>query len=104
MREKLWKLATRKQPDNTLLPGWLLAVRAILYPKDFIFWQATKARGYSWPENSWRINGAKFSARVLRQLADARGEYYRVGRDGEWVTLEQVGTSLPLIRQTSEKL
>lgn len=94
MREKLWKLATRGQPDNILLPWWLLVVFALLYPGDFIFWQATKARGYHWPTNSWRINGVLFSAKALKELADARGEYYRVGLDGEYVTIERVDTNL----------
>lgn len=90
MRDKLWKWATAKHPEGTILPRRLLVIRAILYPLDTLYWMMSESRGYQWQSDTWNIYGVRYTGAALRALADAQGETYRITRTGECVTLERV--------------
>jgi hypothetical protein len=90
MREAIWNWTRAGLPAGSILPWWALAVRAVLYPLDFLFWRMSKARGYCWETDTWNIWGVTYSSEALHMLAKAQGETYRVTRTGEVVTLERV--------------
>jgi len=90
MRDMIWNAARSKVPEGMILPWWALAVRAVLYPLDFLFWRMSRTRGYQCENDTWLIEGVTYSAKALRWMARAQGEVYRVTRTGETVTLEKV--------------
>lgn len=90
MRNMIWTAVRSKVPEGMILPWWALAVRAALYPLDFLFWRMSQTRGYQWQNDTWLIEGVAYSGTALRWLAKAQGEMYRVTRNGETVTLERV--------------
>lgn len=91
MREMIWKAVRSKVPEGMILPWWALAVRAVLFPLDFIYWNMSKTRGYQADRDIWLIYGVAYSGASLMLLATAaQGETYRVSRTGETVTLERV--------------
>jgi hypothetical protein len=90
MREQIWKFATAKQQEGMILPGWLIVIKAILFPLDFFFWKMNKTRGYQFDRDVWIIDGMVWSGTALRMLGDAQGETYRITRSGDCVTLERV--------------
>ena len=73
-----------------VLPTWALCVRAVLFPLDFFYWRMSKTRGYQWENNTWIINGIRYSEGFFYMLAMAHGEAYRVTRTGETITLERL--------------
>ena len=90
MRDVIWNAVRSKVTEGMILPWWALAVRAVLYPLDFLFWRMSRTRGYQWQSDTWLIEGVTYSGTALRHLAAAQGETYRVYRTGETVTLERV--------------
>ena len=90
MRDKLWKALCAKQPVGMILPIWLLAIHAILYPIATAFWMMSKARGYQPDTDTWLIEGVRYSGEALRTMAHAQGEVYRITRTGECVTLKRL--------------
>lgn len=90
MRAAIWKRARRGVPLGQLLPVWLLAVRALLYPIEFLQWRITRWHGWQYETDEYRLYGIRFSQPAIRALADADGEVYRITRRGEVVTLERV--------------
>ena len=90
MREAIWGFTRSKVPEGAILPWWALAVRAVLYPIDSLFWSMSEARGYQLKSDTWRINGIIYSSKALLLLAKAQGETYRVTRTGDTLTLEKV--------------
>ena len=90
MRDSLWKLAVSRHPEGMILPRWLLAIRAVLYPLDSFYWLMSKSRGYQWESDTWIVEGVRYTGAALRALANAQGETYRITRTGECVTIERL--------------
>lgn len=90
MKKAIWNWTRRNLPEGMILPRWMVIVRAVLYPLDFLFWRMSKTRGYQWERDCWVIEGVTYSGEALRWLAKAQGETYRVTRTGDTVTLERV--------------
>jgi hypothetical protein len=89
-RRRLWQWARRNHSDGDLLTPWLLAVRAVLYPIQFLRWRANLSEGYQPSSDTWMINGVRYSARMFHYIAEAQGETFRITRDGETVSLERL--------------
>lgn len=95
IRETLWAGARRlgQVQEGQILPRWLVAVRALLYPLDFFYWRMSERCGYQWRTDTWLIGGVSYSAEGLRSLARAEGKTLRVVKVDETVTLELIGTN-----------
>jgi hypothetical protein len=90
MRNKIWYWSISKLPEGIILPWWAITIRAIIFPLDFIYWRMSKSRGYQWKNDTWIINGVRYSGKALYWMSVAQGETYRIRRDGKTVTFEQV--------------
>jgi hypothetical protein len=90
MRDAIWRWARRGLPEGCILPWWLLAIRAALYPLEFLRWRLARSHGWQFESDTYRLYGVTYSGAALRALADADGEVYRITRRGEVVTLERV--------------
>lgn len=90
MRDMVWTWLRARHPEGMILPTWLLAIRAALYPLDFFYWRMSKARGYQWESDTWLIEEVRYSGEALRWMAKSQGETYRIARTGDTVTLERV--------------
>jgi|GEM_PF-6680089 len=95
IRERLWEIIVAKHPEGVILPWWLMAVKAVLYPMDFIYWKLSRSRGYQFETDIWKIEGMCFTGGAMRALARSQGEIYKITRIGECVTLERVDTTTP---------
>lgn len=90
MRESIWQFARRGVPLGQILPAWLLAVRAAIYPIEFLQWRLTRWHGWHYESDEYRLYGIRISQSVVRALAESDGEVYRITRHGEVVTLERL--------------
>lgn len=90
MRETIWKLIRSRVPAGMIFPWWALAVRGLLFPLQFFYWRMNCAQGYQIMTDTWKIGGVTYSASALHQLAQSRGEVYRVTRCGDVVVLERL--------------
>lgn len=90
IRHAMWRAARSRIAEGSLLPTWLLAVRALLFPLDFFYWRMSKTRGYQLDRDVWLIEGVEYSGVCMRYFAEADGEVFRVVRTGPTVTLERV--------------
>ena len=90
MRNAIWEWARRGWPEGCILPWWLLAVRATLYPLEFLAWRLSRMHGWQWESDTYRLCGVNYTGAALRALANADGEVYRITRRGDVVTLERV--------------
>ncbi len=88
MRHKLWEFVVSKHPQWLILPWWMLAIRAFLFPLDFFYWCMGRSTGYDARNNTWNIHGVRYSDPALRLLANANGETYKITRSGDCVILE----------------
>lgn len=89
-------------PEGGIMPAWLQVIRAVVFPLEFLAWRLGQMAGYQFDTDTWRINGACFSADGLARLARADGGLYIVSRprcDGT-ITFTQVGM---VIRREPEK-
>lgn len=90
MRNRIWSWITASLPSGMILPWWALTIRAILFPLDAFYWYMSKTRGYQWVEDTWLIEGVRYDASALRQMAKSDGETYRITRSGDMVILKLV--------------
>jgi hypothetical protein len=90
MRNYIWKIATSKHPEGMILPWYLLAVRAILYPLDFFYWRMSRTTGYDPMCDVWKIEGVSYTGAAMRALAESDGEIYKFKRTGDTLTVERV--------------
>jgi len=90
MRDKFWYWLLAKQLEGSILPFWMLTIKAILYPLEFFYWKMSKAQGYRLETDTWKIEGIHFSGSSLRALANAQGEIYQITRSGNCVILKQL--------------
>ena len=68
MRDRIWQFATRNYPKGQRLTKPLLAIRAILYPLDFLYWRITKAWGYQWETDTWIIDGVHYTPAMRKKF------------------------------------
>lgn len=82
MRRRIWFFIKRAagQPEGSILPVWLLVVRAILFPLEFLFWRMSGSRGYQLESDTWLIEGVQYSAEALRATTARDGQLLRVWR------------------------
>ncbi len=90
MRDAIWNWARRGVPEGRILSGWLLALRAALYPLEFLRWRISRSHGWQYESDTYIFDGVRFSSQAMRLLARGDGEVYRITRRGEVVTLERV--------------
>ncbi|MBL4864908.1 MAG: hypothetical protein JKY67_00855 [Pseudomonadales bacterium] len=90
MRKEIWKIAVGKHPQGTIMPRRLLVLRAVLYPLKTFYWKMNQSNGYQVNIDIWIIDGVKYSGVMLRAMAEAQGETYKMTRNGEIITLERV--------------
>ena len=90
MRCAIWDWLRSNYPEGSVLPFWLLIVRSLIYPLDFLRWRLGMNTGYQFESDTWTIYGVRYSAIALLMLAKAEGEVYRVTRTGGTVSLERV--------------
>lgn len=101
MRDRLWTLARSAKPAGTILPWWLMAIRAILFPLDFFYWRMSLTRGYQLRTDTWIIHGVKYADQVFCLFSDAEGETYRIWRTGDVITLERIEPCTPTPPQSA---
>ena len=77
-------------PEGMVLPGWLLAAKAALFPLEALFCKMGKNRGYQWDSDVWVIDGIRYSGAALHALAKSQGKVFRVSSEDGVVTLEHV--------------
>ena len=87
MRNAIWEFARRNHPEGQILTPWLMAVRCMLFPLDMFYWKMSRTRGYNWDSDTWVINGVHYSGAAMRQLANPRGETYRIEGVGATITM-----------------
>lgn len=90
MRCMIWGWFRSNHQEGAVLPLWLLVVRSILYPLDFLRWRLGMKNGYQFESDTWVIGGVRYSTRALLMLAKAEGGVYRITRTGDTVSLEIV--------------
>jgi hypothetical protein len=87
MRAAIYDRLSANIPAGQIHPAWLMAVRAFLYPIEFLRWSLGSMVGYDWRCDLWRVGGVKFTGAALHALAEAKGERFMVTRQGDTVTL-----------------
>lgn len=90
MRNTIWRFVRSRLPEGMILPWWALTIRAVLFPLEFFYWRMRKRTGYRWEDDTWLINGVRYSGEAMRWLAKAKGETYRIERTGDTVTMTRV--------------
>jgi hypothetical protein len=90
MRYSIWKFACRSVPEGTILPNWLIALRAMLFPLDLFYWKMSKSRGYDFRTDTWVIHGIRFSGSAMMSIAKAEGQVFKITRTGETLTFERI--------------
>lgn len=90
MRKAIWHLLRSRIPEGQILPTWAFALRAVLFPLEFLHWYMARASGYQFETDTWLIHGVRYSDRALHRLSKSSGEIYRIHRAGDVVTLEVV--------------
>ena len=90
MRFMIWGWFRSNHPEGAVLPFWLLVVRSLLYPLDFLRWRLGVNTGYQFESDVWVIYDVRYSTRALLMLAKAEGGVYRITRTGDTVSLERV--------------
>lgn len=90
MRKTIWRAIRRNIPIGEVLPWWAIAIRAALFPIDFLYWRMSLSVGYQWKKDIWLINGVTYSGETLFRLSKAKGEVYRITRIDDNVRFERV--------------
>lgn len=90
MRKRLWYYLRRNVMIGTILPTWLLCVRAVLFPLDTFYWKMSEAMGYDPVHDVWRIEGVTYNAEVLSDLARSQGDTFRVTRVNNTIVLRKI--------------
>lgn len=88
IRYRGWNLLRKNVPEGSLLPGWLICIRAVLFPIDFIYYKINTSIGYQFQHDIWIIEGIKYSGEAMRALALSAGEVYRITNINGVVCLE----------------
>lgn len=89
-REKLWLNILKKSNhrEGFVLPKPLLFIRAILFPGNFIYWKLCKPQGYDWKDNSWTINGRKYSSEFFEAFKE--GDCFKVIEVNDTITVSRI--------------
>jgi len=83
LRNKIWHFALRNHLEGSRLSQPLLALRAVLFPLDFL----CAHRSYDPRTDVWNIHGVKYSGAALRMLAEADNVIYKIKREDSVITL-----------------
>lgn len=90
-RLRLWSFFLRWHTVGTLLPWWLVAIRAVLFPLSFFYWRLSKHNGYQYETDSWLIHGVRYSGDFFRTFSLPSGDrVFRFARENETIIIEQV--------------
>ncbi len=91
-RVRLFKyiLEKAKHEPWMILPAWLLTIRAILFPLDFIAWKAGKKHGYIWSENVWVIHGKEYSDELFLHFSVGGNELFKIIENDNVVCIEKI--------------
>lgn len=90
MRAAIWRWVRAKAPEAEIPPGWMVVVRAVLFPLDTLYWRMSRTRGYQPESDTWLINGRCYAAQVFDTggLLSPPGSAVRIvadSGDGVWV-------------------
>jgi len=66
-----------------VLPWWLVAIRAMLFPIDTLYWRLSQSRGYQPYSDTWLIDGVRLSSNAIAQLPKHVGRCFLVTREGD---------------------
>ena len=103
MRKAIWTWARRNEPQGKILPKWLRAVYATLYPLEYLRWHLTRWHGWNWESDTYRLYGVTFTCGAIRTLTSANGEVYRITKKDDVVTFERVDCKpIPEVRDQAK--
>lgn len=71
MRSWLWSLVYSRLDPGLHLPPWALAIRAVLYPIEYLCWRQNRIFGYDALNHSFVVGGWQFPIRALHMLTKA---------------------------------
>lgn len=88
----VWLLRIGKHPEGTMLSGWLLIMRASLFPLDSLYWLLSKERGYQFYKDTWIIEGQEYSGHAMRWIATANADktFKILKRENGLITIEEI--------------
>ena len=72
-------------------PGWLVFIRAVLFPLDYLYYTIGKNKGYDFNTNTWKIHGNIYSDELLSDIGMLyNGTFQVVKRDNGCITIKRL--------------
>ena len=97
-RITIWRWLSQGVPAGQILPPWLVACSAVLFPRRFLLWWLQRDCGFDLMGGWWTIHGVRFSDSVFMAMAQPRsGVVYRFDRDpkSSLVTIHEIRLPTP---------
>lgn len=80
-RITIWRWLTRNVPEGRILPSWLIACHAVMFPGRSLLWWLQRNCGFDLLSGCWTIHGVRFSDQVFMAMSRPRpGVLYRFDR------------------------
>lgn len=81
-RITIWRWLTQGVPEGQILPPWLIACSAVLFPRRCLLWCLQRDCGFDPLSCCWTIHGVRFSDPLFMSMAQPQpGVAYRFERE-----------------------